>query len=223
MTAPLPPLPSVGDEWGDPPAGRSMLDILVDEHHELRVLCADLGELAGPPDRRERIADVLTASISRHLSAEEQYLYPTVRAVLPDGAPLADREILADQELLRTLQSLKATEPGDDPYERLVHALQKQLARHVNEASRQIFPRLRAACPEGDLVRLGNRIEIAEEAAPTRPHPATPAKPPWNKMVDPALGVADKVRDVLTARTTYAADLHAADRSAEIGHARTER
>jgi hypothetical protein len=50
-------------------------------------------------------------------------------------------------------------------------------------------------------------VEAAEEAAPTRPHPGTPATPPWNKIVDPAVAVADKVRDVVGRRTTYRRDL----------------
>ena len=208
VTAPLPPLPPViGDEWGDEPTGRNMIDILVDEHHQIRMLCVDLADLAGPPARRTRVADVLTASLTRHLSAEEQYLYPTVRRVLPDGAPLADHEIVADDALLRTLRRLGAARPGDDGYERLVNTLSTQVARHIDEASRRIFPRLRARCPESDLVRLGNRIEVAVEAAPTRPHPSTPQKPPWNKLVSPGLGVLDKVRDLLSGRRTYPEDL----------------
>jgi hypothetical protein len=61
--------------------------------------------------------------------------------------------------------------------------------------------------PIEDLIRVGNRLETAEEAAPTRPHPATPSKPPWNKVVDPVVAVADKVRDAMSRRTTYARDL----------------
>ena len=63
--------------------------------------------------------------------------------------------------------------------------------------------KLRAALPEHDLIRLGNRVQIAEEAAPTRPHPGAPATPPLNKLVDPALGVVDKIRDLLSGRSTW--------------------
>ncbi|MBO4210251.1 hemerythrin domain-containing protein, partial [Micromonospora echinofusca] len=38
-------------------------------------------------------------------------------------------------------------------------------------------------------------------------HPDTPAKPPWNRVVEPALGVVDKVRDAVTGRQTYLSDL----------------
>jgi hypothetical protein len=197
----------LGDRWDAPPAGRGMLEILADEHHRLRVLCVDLADPTGPAERRARVAGVLVAATVRHLSAEEQYLYPTVRAVLPGGDRTADHEIIADHELLRALRTLGGARPGGDGYDRLVHSIAAQLGRHANEASRRIFPGLRERCGEGALVRLGNRIEIAEEAAPTRPHPGTPARPPWNKVLDPALGVTDKLRDVLAGRTTYPEDL----------------
>jgi hypothetical protein len=184
-----------------------MVDLLVDQHHELRSLCADLADLAGPPARRRRLADVLTASLTRHLSAEEQYLYPTVRAVLPDGEPLAEQEIAADLAILHTLRRVGAHAPSDEAFEWLVHTLDPQVARHVAAASREIFPRLRARCTDAELARLGNRVEIALEAAPTRPHLHTPVRPPWNKLIDPGVGVIDKVRDVFRRRTTYASDL----------------
>jgi len=207
VTAPLPPLPSVrGVAWYEP-AGRSIVDLLVAEHHDLRLLCAELTDLAGPPVRRSRIADVLTATLTRHISGEEQYLYPAVRAVLPDGDRLAEQEIAADVALLRALTRLTAARPEDDGYEGLVHRVCTQVARHVDEASRTLLPRLRVRCREEDLVRLGNRLEIAEEAAPTRPHLSTPVRPPWNKLVDPGIGVFDKIRDALTGRATYPADV----------------
>ncbi len=45
---------------------------------------------------------MLTAALSRHLSAEEQYLFRRgAPAVLAGGAELADREIAADQAMLQ--------------------------------------------------------------------------------------------------------------------------
>ena len=76
--------------------------------------------------------------------------------------------------------------------------------RRIDE---EILPALARALDESDLVRLGNRVEIAEEAAPTRPHPQAPAAPPWNRVVEPALGVIDKMRDVASGRHTRPEDL----------------
>ena len=156
---------------------------------------------------------MLTATVTRHLSAEEQYLYPSVRSALPDGAPVADREIAADAALLRALMELSGTATGEPEFDRAVAEITDRLARHTRVAAAEIFPALRAVATEADLIRLGNRVEIAEEAAPTRPHPDTPATPPWNRIVEPAVGVVDKVRDAVTGRQTYLEDLPDGPRS----------
>jgi hypothetical protein len=200
MSVPLPPLPPVPavDESDARPGGRSMLDILTDQHREIEDLYT---ELTGTQDEQQLATrtSVLAAVLSRHVSAEEQYLFPTVAGVLPGGDQLAAAEIGADQAMLRALRTLEsgaATDLGG------IEQVEAALRRHVRHCEDDLFPRLAAGCSEADLVRLGNRIEIAAEAAPTRPHPATPATPPWNKVVEPAVGVVDKVRDALSGRAT---------------------
>lgn len=209
MSAPLPPLPpafAVSDA-DMRPGGRNMVDLLVDDHHEISELCARLRESPCDSPAAGRLTEVLVATLSRHLSAEEQYLYPTVRAVLPDGAHLVDRELDEDRELLRTLKRLHHTAPGDPTYAGTVDTVTTLVHRHTMRASGEVFPRLRAVCGDNELIRLGNRVEIAYEAAPTRPHPATPVTPPANKLVDPAVGVVDKVVDAVSGRTTRPEDL----------------
>ena len=193
----LPPLPPVGGET----TGRNVVDVVTRQHRELLRLC---DRLAAAPDDR-RIADVVVAALSRHLSAEEQYLYPAVRRTVPDGDRLADRELAEDHDLLVTLQRLQRTSAED----RAAHAADVAAAvrRHVEADAEELLPVLAEMVPIEDLIRVGNRFETAEEAAPTRPHPGTPSTPPWNKVVDPAVAVLDKLRDVVTGRTTYAKDL----------------
>jgi len=202
---PLPPLPRLAGGAFWEPHGRSVVDLLADEHRRLGGLCAWLAG-ARTPARRREIADVVTATVVRHLRAEEQYVYPSVRAVLPDGDELAEREVARDRALLRTLGDLASTAPGDPAFDRLVRAAAGLLAGHTRAAG-VILPRLRTEVDDEDLIRLGNRVEVAQEAAPTRPHPAAPATPPWNRLVNPALGVVDKARDALTRRRTHPEDL----------------
>ncbi|PWR05025.1 cation-binding protein [Micromonospora acroterricola] len=190
---PLPPLPPAPEE-GYRPGGLSIADIVDREHQQLLAL---LAQLTGPDATPQEGYAVLTAALSRHLSAEEQYLLPAVRAALPDAAGRVDAEINADAGLLAALKSL-SDETLTDVAERV--------RRHVDGVG-ALVAELRAVATEEELIRLGNRLEIAEEAAPTRPHPGTPATPPWNRIVEPAVGVVDKVRDAVTRRPTYLADL----------------
>ncbi|WP_238005812.1 hemerythrin domain-containing protein [Dactylosporangium sp. AC04546] len=197
----LPPLPPVADELEF--AGRSMLELLDEDHHLIGQLCT---RLEADPASRD-LEDVLVATVSRHISAEEQYLYPAVRQVLPDGAPIVTDEVAADEALLVALRRLHTTPAGDAAHEEALRTVTEQAREHARRTA-SVFPRLRSGCSGNDLVRLGNRVEIARSAAPTRPHPGTPATPPLNKIVDPAVAVVDKLRDALTGRTTWAEDLY---------------
>ncbi|MGK5685379.1 hemerythrin domain-containing protein [Actinoplanes sp. URMC 104] len=190
----LPPLPPVGGET----TGRNVVDVVTEEHRKLQRLCDRL--LAEPGDRR--LADVVVAELSRHLSAEEQYLYPAVRRTVPGGDELAARELAEDRQLLTTLQHLQK-----DPSPERARDVAEAVRRHVDADAEELLPVLVQMVPIEDLIRVGNRFETAAEAAPTRPHPGTPSTPPWNKVVDPAVAVVDKLRDAVTRRTTYAKDL----------------
>jgi hypothetical protein len=147
----------------------------------------------------------VVAGLSRHLSAEEQYVYPAVRATVPDGDGLVEREIAEDRALLEALRLLEAAPETERP-ER-AEDVRRRLRRHADAAAGELLPLLVRMASVEELVRLGNRVETAKEAAPTRPHPGTPATPPWNKVVDPAVAIVDKVRDVVGRRTTYPKDL----------------
>jgi hypothetical protein len=188
----LPPLPPIGGET----TGRNVIDVLAEQHRDL----IDLADRLAAADSDRRLADVVIATLSRHLSAEEQYLYPAVRAAVPGGEELADRELAEDHELLLLLRRLERGEPA-------AAEVAEAVRRHVAADAGELLPVLTQMVPVEDLIRVGNRLETAAEAAPTRPHPGTPSTPPWNKIVDPAIAVVDKLRDVASRRTTYLSDL----------------
>jgi hypothetical protein len=130
-----------------------------------------------------------------------------VRRVVPDGELLADRELAEDYELLLILRRLDRSRPDDPEFGALAADVAAAVRRHVRADAEELLPVLMQMAPIEDLIRVGNRLETAEEAAPTRPHPATPSTPPWNKVVDPVVALADKARDVMARRSTYARDL----------------
>ncbi|MBX7266718.1 hemerythrin domain-containing protein [Micromonospora sp. Llam7] len=193
MSVHLPPLPPTPAD-GYRPGGRSIADLVAEEHRQLLELTRRLIE-PGPDPEHGR--DVLVATLSRHLSAEEQYLLPAVRHAVDNADPLVDEVVSADVELLRAMREL--TDEG-------LAELATRIEAHAGAVD-PLVQRLCAAATEEELIRLGNRLEIAEEAAPTRPHPAAPHTPPWNRIVEPAVGVVDKVRDAVTGRHTQLAEL----------------
>src|SRR5262245_45396562 len=127
----LPQLPGEDDDYRYRPAGRSIIDVLSDEHQQIMDLSAQLsGEI------RRDLADVMTAPVTRHLSAEEQYLYPTVRALLPDGGLIAEREIKHDTRILKNLALLETVDADGHTFRELVATIEDDLRTHEKTCSR---------------------------------------------------------------------------------------
>jgi hypothetical protein len=197
---PLPPLPPDWTPTGEPvwqPCGRSLVDVLTDEHAQLESVASRLA--TADDGQCDAFVDVLLAMVIRHMSAERQYLYPTLRVVAADGAVRARREILAEQQLQRDLLAVDAPESA-------AALLRDHVHRHVAVGER-LLAAVGAAVADADLIRLGNRAAIARGEAPTRPHPNLPTKPPWNRVADTAAGLVDKARDAISGRPTRPADL----------------
>ena len=64
-----------------------------------------------------------------------------------------------------------------------------------------MLPRLRKALTKKELDQLGEQMRVAKKAAPTRPHPKTPSKPPANVAAGAVAAVVDRARDAVQGRT----------------------
>jgi hypothetical protein len=117
VTAYLPPLPVLPGEsktYQYVPPGRGIIAVLADDHLDLADEIAALAT-APIPDRRQ--ADRVTAAITRHLSAERQYLYPVVDKLFPGHASgIADLQIDHDETLLQDLMSLGFVRPESQAF-----------------------------------------------------------------------------------------------------------
>jgi hemerythrin superfamily protein len=195
------------------PTGRwDLVDVLVDDHHEVEQLFTELEKDQAEPKLRGRVTAVVIAELVRHSVAEEIYLYPTVRRALPDGDALADKEIGDHADAERMMKELEDLEPADQRFEIVLNGLMAEVRDHIREEEQDLFPRLRSACSADELAELGAKVEAAKKIAPTRPHPSAPDRPPWNMVLGPATGLVDRVRDVLTRRPTSPEDLRRSER-----------
>ena len=181
MRTHLPPLPKVPGAQNYLPRGENMLDLLGTEHRFLNAMCADVRDDPGQ-------TPVLVAVLCRHLSAERQYFYPAAGA--------------APDDLLSYGYALSRAKAGSLTWHQALAAVTTAVEQH-SRACEGLYEPMRAAFSQTDLVRLGNRVTMALDSAPTRPHPGAPMNTPWNKVTDPLLGAVDKMRDVFTGRRSY--------------------
>ncbi|TNH30048.1 hemerythrin domain-containing protein [Micromonospora orduensis] len=186
---------------------QDVVDILVADHREVESLFVELESRQGTPDYRRQIADVVIAELVRHAVAEEAYVYPTARKVLPDGDQIAEHEIAEHSDAERTMKDLESVDPSDSRFDELLAHLTGTIRHHVRDEENDLFPRLRAAAAREELVELAAKVTAFKKVAPTRPHPGAPDHPPANKLLAPGTGMIDRMRDALSGRPTSMSEL----------------
>ncbi|GAA5183237.1 hemerythrin domain-containing protein [Rugosimonospora acidiphila] len=190
---------------------RDVINVLNQDHHEIEELFVRLEELAGTRDAPDSagdraeariVADQLSTELARHWAAEERHLYPAISKHAPALRPLAEHELTEHGKAERSLKALDRLDTDDEEFWIRAEVLIDLVRAHIRVEEAEVFPGLRDAVPKELLVELGGRVERAQRTAPTRPHPATPDRPPGNTLVDPAAALVDRVRDAASSRGT---------------------
>jgi hypothetical protein len=174
---------------------------LVERDHDdlLGLSAATLATVeSGRRDRRE--ADRLVAAATRHLAAEQQYLWPVTRDVLPESRWVAAEGRRRAATTRRHLRHLDRRDVVDDAADAALRALVADLEDHVRWQRRCVLTRLAGALDPPDDADAGHRYAIALAGAPTRPHRLALVNPASLKVVGAAAARLDRVRDRLTGR-----------------------
>jgi hypothetical protein len=182
--------------------GTDFVSVLVKDREEMKEYFREL-EAATDAETRREVADKLTAEVARHSVAEEMYVYPTAREVLPNGDALIEEEIEEHAEVEVLLKKWEGMD-GDDPGFMTTYVqIRDGLLHHIDEEEEpKLFPELQRALSVEQQQELGAKITRAKKLAPTRPHPAAPDQPPLNKVLGVPTGIIDRIRDKMSGRTT---------------------
>ena len=175
------------------------VELLTNDHRTVDELF-DRYLAGGDAKGKKGIVEEIIRELSIHASIEEQILYPGIRSVLPDGDSLADEAIDEHKEVKELLADLDRMDPSDSDFDTKVRRVIEDVRHHAEEEEREMFPKLRAAVSKKRLDEMGKAMERAKSAAPTRPHPRAPARPPGNLVAGPLAAVVDRVRDAVSGR-----------------------
>lgn len=102
------------------------------------------------------------------------------------------------------MKELEGLDAADPQFLETLTRLDAILRDHVSDEESEQFPMLRAQLSREQLVEIGEKVETAKKAAPTRPHPAAPHSELFHKLVGPGVGMVDRLRDRLTGRQNSA-------------------
>ncbi|KMO95347.1 hemerythrin domain-containing protein [Streptomyces roseus] len=179
-------------------AGDIIAELTVD-HREVDALF-DRIEHTTPAGERQKAAEQLTIELVRHSVAEEEHLYPVIREHFPDGELIADKELADHARVEKLLKDLEGLDAAGPEFDRLIAALKTEVTAHVHDEEQNLFPRLRHACSQEDLEKLGDRVRRAKRFAPTRPHPGALPSQPHHRLLTAGTGLVDRARDFLSGR-----------------------
>lgn len=189
----------------------NVFTVLGQDHEEVKQMLAGLengpGQDAGATDEdvqaRRAAVQALIVAESRHETVEEEYFWPAVRDVLPDGNQLADHGISQEQDAKIVLDRLDKLEPGEREFEELVFAIVRDGRAHIAYEEEKVWPALREALTPAAADLLGTKLIQGKDLAPTRPHPNIPPRPGILKATAPAVAAADKLHDAVSRHTKH--------------------
>ena len=179
---------------------QDIVDDVITDHREVEEVFVEI-EKGGGGNKRDLVEHVIVELV-RHSVAEEQYLYPVARRVLPDGDKIVDHELEEHGQAEQVMKSLEETAAEDPKFDEMTRKLIDAIRHHVEDEEKDLLPKLREACDSAELRELGEKFENSKKMAPTRPHPSAPDRPPANKILGPGLGLIDRMRDALSGRNT---------------------
>jgi Hemerythrin HHE cation binding domain len=186
----------------------NVFEVLRTDHHEVKAMLirlesgpqASLGATAEQIAQRKQLADELIIEESKHEAAEQEYFWPAVRALGPEGDRVADQGLEQEAQGESVLNELDKLDADDERFESALTAFISDARAHIAYEEAHAWPLLGAALSAEQAEELGDKISRAKKMAPTRPHPHTPPTQGAQKAAGPMAGVADRLRDAVTGR-----------------------
>ena len=143
---------------------------------------------------KQKLVERMVRELSMHAAVEEMTFYPFVKGVNEELTSDV-LESLEEHHVVKWLLSeLDGMSPNAERFDAKVTVLMENVRHHVEEEENEMFPLVRKALSREQLNELGDLIERAKKAAPTRPHPKSPDEPPGNVIAGLVSGFIDRVR-----------------------------
>ncbi|WP_051733131.1 hemerythrin domain-containing protein [Kitasatospora phosalacinea] len=164
-----------------------LLEQLTTDHEVLRVRFSELAGLPPGDLRRCRLAAVTADALVRHLTAEEEHLYPLARSGRPPGDDTVDDGLQAHAALRALVRELRGATAGSAEFDRLVARMVEAATGHFGREEVRLFPAVRERVDPVRLTALGAQVRATEAAASAMPRPGPLAQAPPDELVAPEL------------------------------------
>jgi hemerythrin-like domain-containing protein len=134
---------------------------LIKEDH--RKLEAVFKQLESEPTDVRGLLEQVEELLVPHSKAEEQVVYPAIKATAPDEDEDVDDGIAEHHHVAETLKQLLAGDPEAPGADGLIAAMIGEVRHHVEEEEEQILPAFADAASNEQLSDLGEKFVAAKE------------------------------------------------------------
>ncbi|KAI1426903.1 hypothetical protein F5Y12DRAFT_712782 [Xylaria sp. FL1777] len=171
-------------------------DAIKEDHHQLKDYYNRVVNSKNP-DEQERYGNAFIWELARHSIAEEIVVYPAFERDIPDGQAIADNDRAQHQNIKEQLYEFQKLKPQDGDYISTLKLLFEDLQAHIKEEEEQDLVKLENELSLSESKELSRTFERAKMFTPTRSHPSSPNKPPFETVVGLMTAPIDKLRDLL--------------------------
>ncbi|RUL94855.1 hemerythrin domain-containing protein [Verrucosispora sp. FIM060022] len=172
---------------------QDVIDLLVDQHEQIRSLFAEVRESEG--EAKQQAFQDLVRLLAVHESAEEQVVHPAARADAGDA--VVDARLREESEAKRELSELYDMGTSAPGFDARFAAFEQAVLEHARHEEQEEFPQLRRDTDPQRLRQMAGAVRAAEAISPTRPHPAAGESPVSNMLLGPPVAVFDRMRDAV--------------------------
>jgi hypothetical protein len=153
-----------------------VFQILKADHDEVKAMLSQLenGPKAGGGATDEQLAsrrqavDQVMIEESRHDAAVQQYFWPALSRLGPDGFRVTEEGQQQEADAEPVVAELTRLQPDDSGFEEQLGAFISAARAHIALEEGQAWPLLRASISEQEARDLGDRIAQARKLAPAR-------------------------------------------------------
>jgi hemerythrin superfamily protein len=180
-------------------SNQDVTQFILSQHEQVKSLFSQIG--AGKGKSAEDAFCQLRRLLAVHETAEEEIVYPVLRAQGDRGKQVVEARLAEESEGKTVLAELEELEVGSAEFEKTFEKFRSAVLEHATHEEQEVLPLLRESQTPDKLQSMGRMFDVAEKAAPTHPHPHGPDSALGNMIVGPAVAIMDRVRDAIKAKS----------------------
>lgn len=179
-------------------SGNDVVLFLKEQHRQVE---AGFEQVLGASGEQRKAAFLaLRRLLAVHETAEEEVVHPAARRALPDGNVIVDARLQEENEAKRLLAGLEDVDVDSPDFVRQFTRLQSSVLSHARAEEQDEFERLALTLEQKELERMRKAVTLAEQMAPTRPHPGVESAMA-NMLTGPFVSMLDRARDALSGKS----------------------